>query len=295
MLAVAPSPCALAPLRSFPLTPLSRRISLRRSPYKTYIGKRREGDSGAQNVPLRLGTHGYVRPDESWKASSFKRQDGPPVVWVRYRKATRAGTSPTTSPITRTYYDFSIDKYNVGTYIYTMNNDKVPTRDKRSKQLQAWVEATELEIQEITAALTPLQQRLQAARERLDLIQRLMRLEDPSASDVSSPGSTSEKDPPPIVAVRTRPGRDVEDDLEAILLKAGQPMHIRDLRQALIDRGVPLPGRGDEANIILRLSRAKDRFVRTGRGNYGLSKWGIESVPPVQRIKRVYRKRKARQ
>jgi hypothetical protein len=176
-----------------------------------------------------------------------------------------------------------------------MNTEFVSTNEKHRKQLQSWADATELEIHEITAALNPLQQRLQAVRERLDLIQRLIRLENPCSSEASAQGNTSGQVAPPSVAVRSQPGTDVEDHLETILRESGNPMHIRDLRQALIERGIPLPGKGDEANIILRLGRAKDRFVRTGRGQYGLSKWGIESVPPVQRTKRVYRKRKARQ
>jgi hypothetical protein len=120
-----------------------------------------------------------------------------------------------------------------------------------------------------------------------------MRLDNPTVSQGIAQRSTPGQDVPPAVAPSPL-SANVEDRLEAILRESRQPMHIRDLRQALIERGVPLPGRGDEANIILRLSRAKERFARTGRGLYGLTEWGVESVPPVQRTKKVYRRRKAR-
>ncbi len=173
-----------------------------------------------------------------------------------------------------------------------MENKSVHTDDERGKQLQSWAEAAEAEIQELTAAMIPLQQKLQAARERLDLIHRLARLENPGGSETSIQADAAGKGSPSVL-VSFQPSADVEDHLEAILAESGRPMHIRDLRKALIERGVPLPGRGEEANIILRLGRAKDRFVRTGRGQYGLPKWGIESVPLVQRKKRIYRRRKA--
>ncbi len=59
----------------------------------------------------------------------------------------------------------------------------------------------------------------------------------------------------------------------AILDEVGEPMHMKDIRAALTSRGVPLPGRGADANVIVHLSRMPDLFVRTSRGTYGLTKW----------------------
>ncbi|SRR6266704_80553 len=194
------------------------------------------------------------------------------------------------------YDESTIDNYQVGTYNDAMKTANVSTNSDRRQHLRSWAEATEVEIKEIAAAIAPLQQRLQAARERLDLIQRLMQLGDGGVTPVPGQGLSPRQSTdsgargnavPPVV------GKEVEDQLETILLASGQPMHIRDLRQALITRGVPLPGRGDEANIILRLGRSKDRFVRTGRGMYGLSTWGLAPVPLAQRKRRVHRTRKA--
>jgi hypothetical protein len=177
-----------------------------------------------------------------------------------------------------------------------MKTDQVGTIEERHRQLLSWAEATELEIQEIAAAIAPLQQRLQATRERLDLIQRLMRLGNGSIAEAliqSGKPRHGRATGPARSTIQSQGGTDVEDHLETILQESERPMHIRDLRKALIQRGIPLPGRGDEANIILRLGRAKDRFVRTGRGMYGLTEWGITPVPPMQRKKRVYRRRRA--
>ena len=82
----------------------------------------------------------------------------------------------------------------------------------------------------------------------------------------------------------------VEDHVEQMLRSANEPVHISKIRQALVDAGVPLPGRGDEANIIVRLARDTGRFVRTGRGTYGLVALGATEVRPT-RIKKVSRAR----
>jgi hypothetical protein len=81
--------------------------------------------------------------------------------------------------------------------------------------------------------------------------------------------------------------------VEAILAEKGEPMHIGALRDVLIERGIPLPGRGDEANIIVRLRRDDTRFTRTGRGTYGLTAWGLPAVAPTRR-KKVRRRRKVK-
>lgn len=70
----------------------------------------------------------------------------------------------------------------------------------------------------------------------------------------------------------------------AILDEAAEPMHVRDIRAAPSSRGVPLSGRGADANVIVHPSRMPDVFVRTGRGTYGLAKWTRrESNQPLSR------------
>jgi len=163
-------------------------------------------------------------------------------------------------------------------------------REAPLEDLAAWALGTEQEIDEIRAQMLPLEERMAAASERLDLIRRLMGLagtskRQPTASPRSSPRGERASGIPP--------GASVEDHAEAILAEKGAPMHIGVLRDALIERGVPLPGRGDEANVIVRLRRDETRFTRTGRGTYGLAAWGLPAVAPT-RLKKVRRRRAAK-
>ncbi len=68
----------------------------------------------------------------------------------------------------------------------------------------------------------------------------------------------------------------------AVLRESGQPLHISDLRRALEKRGIPIPGKGTDANVIVYLSRAAE-VCRVGKGLYALRGWGVPEVPPRHR------------
>lgn len=162
---------------------------------------------------------------------------------------------------------------------------------QRLEEIQRWTRAAEEEIREITAAIAPLEVRLKVARERLDLLKRLGRLGDLEGQarlsrDTARPG---EPQVPDETTGPYTPGQELEGHIELILREAGRPMHISEIRNALVDRAVPLPGRGDEANIIVRLRRAPERFTRTGRGQYALAALGLPPVPVGKRRRRVRR------
>jgi hypothetical protein len=168
-----------------------------------------------------------------------------------------------------------------------MENENVPTTLNDVAALRTWAKQIESEIGEITSAIAPLQQRLDAAREKLDLVRRLIHLSaDTSPSTAATMPLNSSSTLPP-----TSP--DVEDRIEQILLQMGHPMHIREIRASLIEQGVPLPGRGDEANIILRLRRARDRFIRTERGTYGLAAWQMTEYAPAPKKKTIRKRKKS--
>jgi hypothetical protein len=160
------------------------------------------------------------------------------------------------------------------------------------EQLQQWAATVEKEIEKIRGDIAPLEQRLEAALERLDLIRRLIRLTEgaqPTSQQVAEPSTSVSTDG----AIAPLPRKqDLEAHLEQILREVGKPMHISEIRHALVDRAVPLPGRGDEANIIVRLRRAPERFRRTGRGMYALAALGLEAVPPARRRRRLMVRRK---
>jgi hypothetical protein len=158
------------------------------------------------------------------------------------------------------------------------------------EDLVAWARATEEEIKELRGQMFPLEERMAAATERLDLIRRLIGLADPRAAHETH--NVPERSPTGSAEPRATRGAGMEDHVEAILRDNGEPMHIAALRDALIERGVPLPGRGDEANIIVRLRRDEARFTRTGRGTYGLSAWGLPAIAPTRR-KKIRRRRTA--
>jgi hypothetical protein len=154
--------------------------------------------------------------------------------------------------------------------------------------LQAWARATEAEMADLRRQMLPLEERMAAARERLDLIRRLVGLAERPDSNNAPPRAESRDGAPTPVP----PTANLEAHIEAVLAERGAPMHIGDLREALIDKGVPLPGRGDEANIIVRLRRDQSRFTRTGRGTYGLATWGLPAVNPT-RTKKVRTRKSA--
>ena len=160
-----------------------------------------------------------------------------------------------------------------------MVEKNVPTPFDSAETLQAWAVDIEREIAEITASILPLQQRLDAAREKLDLVRRLI--------SISMRGNYGT-----LPASQATALPEIEDRIEEVLQSNGKPMHITDIRATLIRIGVPLPGRGDEANIILRLRRASERFVRTGRGTYALTAWKIPEYSPAPSRKRVRRRRR---
>lgn len=161
---------------------------------------------------------------------------------------------------------------------------RILSTDAPLKDLKQWADATEQEIQHIRSEIAPLEERLEAAQERLGLIRRLIGL-------AQTDGGA--KPPRRRDGGQTLPsGAELEDHLEALLDEAGEPLHISQLRDQLIARGIPLPGKGDEANIIVRLRREESRFTRTSRGMYALAAWGLPAVVPTKR-KKVRRRRAA--
>ena len=66
-------------------------------------------------------------------------------------------------------------------------------------------------------------------------------------------------------------------------------IHYRDLADLIMAEGEFIPGRNPAANLISHLSR-DERFVRTGRGTYGLASWGLK--PANKRTRRRRRRTK---
>ena len=63
-------------------------------------------------------------------------------------------------------------------------------------------------------------------------------------------------------------------------------MHIKDIKDELRRRKIAIPGLGTMANIITRMRRANDTFVRVAPGTYALMEAVIETVEPEKPYKR---------
>ena len=71
-----------------------------------------------------------------------------------------------------------------------------------------------------------------------------------------------------------------------LLREHGEPMPVRNLMSELISRGAPIPGRGEQANLISVITRVPD-IVRPHRGVYGLREWNLDGEPPAPRPART--------
>lgn len=146
-------------------------------------------------------------------------------------------------------------------YIYRMNESGP---DNPVKSLQA---AARAEVEALQANLLRIQKSLKKAQERLTLLDQLAALED---------GSSGEPAPP------VRSSLEFLDACERILREAEKPMHVAEIHAALLEVGVAIPGRGTLANVVTRLQRSEGRFIRTGRGTYGLQDFGLPEMKPTR-------------
>lgn len=95
----------------------------------------------------------------------------------------------------------------------------------------------------------------------------------------------------PVPVARSGESDNLLDICEEIMMSSKRPLHIRELHDELLARGVAIPGRGTEANLIVRLQRSDGRFVRVGRGTYAPKGLEIPEVKPV-RIRRAAQTRR---
>jgi hypothetical protein len=141
------------------------------------------------------------------------------------------------------------------------------TSGTRVEELRLWrgeaAEALDRAQQEFQTA----QRRLDEARERLALLDRLAAVEGDGGKVPNSSPAVDE----------------LLDACERFMREAGRPLHISELHAALLKNGVRIPGRGSEANVIVRLQRSAGRFVRTGRGRYAPTDFGLPDAKPVRR------------
>jgi hypothetical protein len=136
--------------------------------------------------------------------------------------------------------------------------------DSRLSQLQEWERDLLAEQEAVARQLEPLLARREAVRAKLELVQRLKGLEG-DGDDRHGVPSKNHTPGAPATA-----GAELQAMVREVLEAHGKPMHVQEIRAALTERGVPIPGKGTDANIIVHLRRAPELFSRSGRGVYGL-------------------------
>ena len=128
----------------------------------------------------------------------------------------------------------------------------------------------ECELVSIEERLAPLQDELQRKRSQLEALERLIQIEAGIA---------------PRDSVSPARGTAIADCAFEVLTERKEPLHYQQLVEVLQSKGVAIPGRQPGTNLIAHLSRDA-RFARVGSGTYGLSDWGMKTMPKRRRAKR---------
>lgn len=144
-----------------------------------------------------------------------------------------------------------------------MTNPTAPNRP----QVEAWLAATERELDNLEDRLQPLLEERKNIRERLTLLQDLL-----SSFPGGEPSEEGVRQSDERVAIRSNGsvGERVRAQVRLILKEAGAPMHINDIHQEFISRGFEVPGKGKPNNITAHLSRDEYDVASPKRGFYVL-------------------------
>lgn len=157
-----------------------------------------------------------------------------------------------------------------------------------SNDVAGWIEAVEIEIGELDAALTPLVEKHAALTERLGLLKRLM-------SSLTDKGGNGPAETAAIGSLQTaRASASIRERVQAhareILTEAGRPLHINEIHGEFIKRGFEVPGAGKPNNITVHLADAAG-IVSTARGYYGAQAVEVDSEVRYPVVDESMRKR----
>jgi hypothetical protein len=136
------------------------------------------------------------------------------------------------------------------------------------KDLKVWEAELRAEQAALSKQLEPLLNQRDELRTKIELVQKLVAME-------SDPGTPSDVKLPATLTAAA----ELQAVVREILEERSEPMHISDIRVALLGRGFPIPGKGTDANIIVHLRRAPHMFSKSGRGTYGLKNSGNGTRP----------------
>lgn len=154
-----------------------------------------------------------------------------------------------------------------------------------SGDLNGWAEALRQKAGELRQDINDKQLLLAEVEERLNLVNRLIALDGDARNSPANDTKTTTQPKDLSDAPNQGEAQHFEESVASLLANVGRPTHISDIRKGLIERGVSIPGRGEESNIIVRISQ-DPRFNRTARGTYALTEWGIPSMKASSRNSR---------
>ena len=158
------------------------------------------------------------------------------------------------------------------------------------QELEAWSSALRAEVERHRQMIDDLTKQLAQSEERLNLVNRLLELDGSSLPTVVDEELTATPPSEAGLSAQAKEPHDpvatLEDGVERVLEAVGVPTHISRIRAQLINDGIPIPGRGEDANVIVRIS-ADERFCRTSRGTYALTSWGIPAMMPPKRRRKT--------
>ena len=124
------------------------------------------------------------------------------------------------------------------------------------EQLEEWLNAAKVELLQAHTALSNSQIKVKETEDRISSLENLMLLKNSdSFSTTLTQGDSSDE---------------LLSATEEILRDTGMSMRISDIRDELMKRRVPLPGKGQNANLIAKFQRSEGRIIRVGYGIYDI-------------------------
>ena len=163
-------------------------------------------------------------------------------------------------------------------------NDLIKTLSLRKVQLLN-------EMQESQIVLANAQARVQEIDKELNLLSSLLDLhlnqQGTVVNDDKNPPENNDnylKEPIRIAQQFKSKSSRFEAAIKDILkdFEKQNGMHIKDIKNELRRRKIAIPGLGTMANIITRMRRANDTFVRVAPGTYALTEAVIETAEPEE-------------
>ncbi len=136
--------------------------------------------------------------------------------------------------------------------------------------LDAQITTAESKLAALRSELDVLHEQVTVEEERVSLLRRLLELDSPSIAVQNGPplagGLLAQRREPRPVAPRDTVS--LEDAVVQILSQRSDAVHIGEIHSELLKRGVRIPGKGVDANIIARIIKEPRIEREAGRRGY---------------------------